>query len=499
MSLELMGPRRHAILIKAAEACVDGMNDGAAPNAALRKAAQEFDLNAKEVALVSHAVNNSRTLSHLANSEAEAKADPFPLTNADEVTQELFPEPDAEEKKPANGTKPGDCPDVESPNKLPGAKKTAAESEGKADPEDVDASYEEGDDFKDAVSDADAEAEDAELFKTAREAFGIDPMALRRGRTKIACDINGLDISADFGMEASRIREALDTGLHGVDCSRLANNPFIKLQNLKAAAEAARTKFSEHRDAAFVKLARIIESFARLDSPAFSRVETLAKRAGVDPATLDVIWVTGSLENRGHHRATPAMKIASDVIATCSPREKEVVDSVSTLETLWKHASHCLAAKNEVDRRLAEAGPRIAKIAEDAGGYVRNISDTATSLPQDAMGGGAIEEVVGGALGNRGGGDSHDYGVSAKSPLGAGGQQRIKNTGAAVSLASLMDDPYISQRPIPETVKAFNAVMATNPDADSSMIRRLVKDQLASGGDLDTDVMMRLQKNHAKG
>lgn len=499
MSLELMGPRRHAILIKAAEACVDCMNDGAAPNAALRKAAQEFDLNAKEVALVSHAVNNSRTLSHLANSEAESKADPFPLTNADEVTQELFPEPDAEDKKPANGTKPGECPDVESPNKLPGAKKTAAENSGKADAEEVDESYKEDGDFKGVISDDEAEAEDAELFKTAREVFGSDPMVLRRGRTKIACDINGVGVSADFGMEAARIREALDSGLHGIDCSRLADNPFIKLQNMKAAAEAARTKFSEHRDAAFVKLARIVESFARIDSPAFSRVETLAKRAGVDPATLDVIWVTGGLENRGHHRATPAMKIAGDVIATCTPQEKAVVDSVSTLETLWKHASHCLAAKNEVDRRLAEAGPRLAKIADDAGGYVKNISDTAASLPQDALGGEDVESVVGGAMGNRGSGESPDYGVSPKSPLSSGGQQRVKNTSAAVSLAGLMDDPYIAQRPIPETVKAFNAVMATNPDADASMIRRLVKDQLASGGDLDTDVLLKLQKHHAKG
>jgi hypothetical protein len=498
MSIELMGPRRHAILIKAAEACVDGMNDGAAPNAALRKVAQEFDLNAKEVALVSHAVNNSRTLSHLANSEAEAKADPFPLTNADEVTQELFPEPDAENKKPANGTKPGEHPEVESPNKLPGAKKTAAESEGKVDPEDIEASYKEAGDFRGARSDADAEAEDAELFKTAREAFGVDPLAMRHGRLKVACDIDGLRVSADFGMEASRIREALDSRLHGVDCSRLADNPFIKLQNLKSAAEAARTKFSEHRDAAFVKLARIVESFARIDSPAFSRVETLAKRAGVDPATLDVIWVTGGLENRGHHRATPAMKIASDVIATCTPREKEIVDSVSTLETLWKHASHCLAAKNEVDRRLAEAGPWIAKIAEDAGGYVRDVTDLATSLPETAMGG-KLDEVVGGALNNRSGGDKPDYGVPAKSPLSSGGQQRVKNTSAAISLASLMEDPYIAQRPIPETVRAFNAVMTTNPDADASMVRRLVKDQLASGGDLDTDVLMRLQKHQAKG
>jgi hypothetical protein len=114
------------------------------------------------------------------------------------------------------------------------------------------------------------------------------------------------------------------------------------------------------------------------------------------------------------------------------------------------------------------------------------------------MGGEDISKVVGGALGNRGT-DSPDYGAPSKSPLGSGGQQRIKNTGAAISLASLMDDPYIAQRPIPETVKAFNAVMATHPDADASMMRRLVKDQLASGGDLDTDVLMRLQKNHPKG
>jgi hypothetical protein len=188
------------------------------------------------------------------------------------------------------------------------------------------------------------------------------------------------------------------------------------------------------------------------------------------------------------------MKLAAYITATCSADEKALVDSVSTLETFWKRASDCLAAKSEVDARIAEITPAIEKVASEAGDYAKEVGNTARSLPSEAFGG-DVGEVVSGALGTAGT-DKPDYGLSAKSPLASGGQQRLRNNGAAVTFSSLLDDPYISQRPIPEIVKAFNSVMSTQPDADATLARRLVKDQLASGGDLDTDILLKMQKGH---
>ena len=66
--------------------CIDLMNIGSEPNSALRHVKKAFELNDNEVTLVSHAVNNSKQLSHLQNSDSKDKDKPFPLTSAEQVT-----------------------------------------------------------------------------------------------------------------------------------------------------------------------------------------------------------------------------------------------------------------------------------------------------------------------------------------------------------------------------------------------------------------------------
>lgn len=92
MSLKCMSDQRQELLIKSAESVLSYMNIGIDPTAALKKVAQESELNANEVDLVSSAVNNSKTLATLQTAKPEDKGKPFPLTNAKTVVDDLFPD-----------------------------------------------------------------------------------------------------------------------------------------------------------------------------------------------------------------------------------------------------------------------------------------------------------------------------------------------------------------------------------------------------------------------
>jgi hypothetical protein len=90
--MKLMSDTRHEQLIKAAEHTLELMGAGVEPTAALYKVAKDEGLNKNEVQLVSSAVNNSKTIATLQTREPEDRAKPFPLTNAETVVNELFPE-----------------------------------------------------------------------------------------------------------------------------------------------------------------------------------------------------------------------------------------------------------------------------------------------------------------------------------------------------------------------------------------------------------------------
>jgi hypothetical protein len=85
MTLEFMSDKRHDQLMKAGEDCIEMMNIGVHPDAALKKVAADCCMTDKEVTLVSAAVNNSKQLAHLQTADAPDKDKPFPLTNAESV------------------------------------------------------------------------------------------------------------------------------------------------------------------------------------------------------------------------------------------------------------------------------------------------------------------------------------------------------------------------------------------------------------------------------
>lgn len=490
MTLELMSRRRHADLIKAAEVTVEAMNDGLHPNAALLKAAKELDLNAKEVALVSHAVNNSATVSHLANSEGKDKAAPFTLTNADEVSQQLFPQQN--EEKAHNEVEPGKRPtdkDLESPIDLDPAavaKKTAA--------------------AEDSYSDTQFYVEDPrDHAKIAREAFAL-PGAALAGRTVVTVGLDKVAVAREFTETANQIKVALDNSTT-VDCSRLSSNPYLQLRNVKVAIEHARGEYTAARDAAFVTLAKLAEAFRRTDAPSFARIELLAKHAGCDPDTLEVIFTMGALAPAGQKRAG-AMKIASHLRAPCSPREHALVQDCLLVETMWKRAADCLAAQHDAELRFEQASAAVHALMKQggddkgpdtgvalAGDHVKGTSEALSSFPAWATGRDSADadthsQFIGKVTGD------YTEGEKVEHPLDLGARQRLGNVTGAANFNTLFDDEFIAAQPIPDVVAAYNKVIAAKPDIDPSTTAALVKEQLARGGSIDSDTLIRLKKDY---
>jgi hypothetical protein len=481
VNIDLMSRRRHTDLIKAAEITVSGMNDGLHPNAALMKAAQELDLNAKEVALVSHAVNNSATVSHLANTEGKDKAGPFVLTNADEVTQQLFPQ--QEEEEAHNQTEPGKRPEgktLESPlnlDPLVQKKKLAA--------------------ALDSYSDTGFYgAPEINHAKVAREAFALERGPLV-GRQIVSIGLNRFEHTADFAKSAAEIRDALDQSCV-VDCSRLPQNPYLQLRNIKVAVEHARGQYVEARDAAFGALSKLAEAFRRTDAPAFARIELLAKHAGCGQDTLDAVYTMAALAPIGHKRAG-AMKLAAHVQVPCSPRENTLIQHCLLTETMWKRAADCLAAQHDAETWLKTASAAVHDLVKRSdesnflGEHIKGTSSNIADFPNWAVGktdGSPDTDFVGKVTGD------WKEDADVKHPLNLASRQRLGNASGATNFNSLFDDEFIAGQPIPDVVKAYNKVIAAKPDIDATTVAALVKEQLARGGGIDSDTLIRLKKDY---
>ena len=113
-----------------------------------------------------------------------------------------------------------------------------------------------------------------------------------------------------------------------------------------------------------------------------------------------------------------------------------------------------------------------------------------------AMGSGQDDDVFGDMLGVASD-EKPDY--SSTSPLSGPAQQRLRNVSEATTFSSLLDDDYIASRPIPDIVKAYNsATRSAEKSLSPEMVKRLVKEQLATNEDLDVQTMINLNKGTAQ-
>lgn len=228
---ELMSDQRHEQLVKAAEDCIDLMNLGAHPDAALRHVKRAFDMNDNEVVLVSHAVNNSKQLAHLQT--ASDKTTPCVLTNADAVTG-------------ANSKADMDTPGDQAEAKA--EQPDAVEIKDKVKKEAAAPSYTEEASYRKVAFDA------QEAIATLRSSWGTP-----------SADMPVTDLS----------------------------NPYDGITQVKIAAEQARTTASRLRDASCSCLDKVAEALVTSGAPAFAEFEKVALAAGVTPELIDIIYEMG--------------------------------------------------------------------------------------------------------------------------------------------------------------------------------------------------------------
>jgi hypothetical protein len=227
-----MSDRRHETLVKAAEECIDLMNIGADPDAALRQVKKAFDMNDNEVVLVSHAVNNSKQLANLQNGGKD-KGAPFPLTNADSAT--------------------------------------GANSD--ADLDTLGANTKAKEEQPDAVEIAD---------KVKKEA-SADSYVTKGSYRKVA--IATSDMVADLQAAWGKAGPAMDVTDLG--------NPYDSVNAIKIAAEQARTEASRLRDQACANLDAVAHAFTVSGGPSFAAFEKAAAATGITSEIVDIIYDLG--------------------------------------------------------------------------------------------------------------------------------------------------------------------------------------------------------------
>ena len=295
---ELMSDRRHETLVKAAEECIDLMNIGADPDAALRQVKKAFDMNDNEVVLVSHAVNNSKQLANLQNGGKD-KGAPFPLTNADSAT--------------------------------------GANSD--ADLDTLGANTKAKEEQPDAVEIAD---------KVKKEA-SADSYITKGSYRKVA--VTTSDMVADLQAAWGKAGPAMDVTDLG--------NPYDSVNAVKIAAEQARTEASRLRDQACANLDTVAHAFTVSGGPSFAAFEKAAAATGITSEIVDIIYDLGpaALEQPRNldKTASDRLFVTSEILGLL--KIAEAADAQWQQSSDYEAARmHLLDQINYAEVKLAEGG-----------------------------------------------------------------------------------------------------------------------------------------------
>lgn len=433
--IELMDDNRHSQLIKAAEQCIDLMNIGIDPNAALRKVAKDNTMTDKEVYLVSHAVNNSKQLAHLQTAKAEDKEKPFPLTNAEEALGAASP------AQLATGSEHSEQ-DAEQPDAVgitENLKKDAAAD-----------TYEDRGSYRRVfVSTEEKTANVAAL----REAWGVT------GKTA-----------------------TVDTDL---------TNPYDSLNEVRFGIDRMSQEAMQLRDAACAKLDKIAQAFLYADPPSFAEFEKAAGTLGVTQEIIDLIYEMGPAElemARSQEKvASERMHVSTDVYG--------LVKDAENADQLWQASADREAVKKHLQGVLRLEEAKIAGLLpeelEDIEGVLgegREESEKSDFLglgekPVEAIS--AISHVP-----------SSVKSETKIDDLSHGTRQQILNSNARSRIEALLQDPYVGKHEVPDVIDAYNQAISVNPNFGNAEILAYAKQHLGSRGAVPLDLMIRASGAH---
>ncbi len=464
--MKTMSEDRQLYLVKAAEETIGLMNCGIAPNAALRKVAEEKGLKPAEVKLVSDSINNSKTLSVLANSKAEDKGKPFTLTNAEDVNNELWSKnPDAMGEEPK-------------------------EEEGNFDPSKVkakklDKKAASQDSLTDTGSYLDDKEDHAAIF---REACGFDTVVHRRA--KLAVDTTD-DCEVILRAETEVTGHAKLAGAD-VHARVVETDPWAKLAGAQHQSDEARLMYMAAHDEACNGFDELVYDFRRTDAPTFARVEKIARELGVSDELIDLVFTDGGLERFGHVRDDGKVKLANDFnLASCSPSEVAYARKLAKIAAYMTEASNAYAVHTLLEEGLVKAAAGISE-------GVQHMATEAQNMPGKILGSDADNEsavdLIGGATDTLG--EKPIVEPGDKSPLDVGTRQELANNDTRIAVEKLMSDKFVGAHPLHHVIDAFNRIRSVNPNLSSAELQNLVRQDLASGGDVSFDTLHRARKSN---
>lgn len=424
---ELMSDRRHADLVKAAEECIDLMNIGAEPNAALRQVKKAFDMNDNEVVLVSHAVNNSKQLAHLQNG-GENKGAPFPLTDAGTT---------------AGANSDADLDTLADDTKSEEGQPDAVEIADRVKKEALASSYDVSRSYRKAAADT------VDMVATLQAAWG-----------KPGADMDVTDLS----------------------------NPYDSVNELKIAAEQARTESVRYRDQACANLDKVAAAFTVSGGPSFAVFEKAAAAQGVTAELLEIIYDLGPA----------ALEQPRNMDKTASDRlyvSAEIMDLLKLAEAAdaqWQQSADYEAARAHLASRIWSEEVKIAGGPMDIVSELSGSSDGAGDatrglLPLDPTNIADLTKVTP---------PSQDDIAGA---IGYKTQQQLQNSRARTQVESLMQDEFVGKHAVPEVVEAYNRAISVNPAFGDAEVTAFVRQDLASKGAVPLDMMVRASNAHQKG
>jgi hypothetical protein len=322
-----MPDERHATLVKAAEECIDLMNIGVEPNAALRKVAQDFGMTDKETTLVSHAVNNSKQLAHLQTAKEEDREKPFVLTNACSVSGA---DSEAKIDTVANPAKEKQPDAVEIADKV----KSAA------------ASYVETCNFR-VVPTNDVEATTAAL----RESWGLDKV--------------GSTASPDYD----------------------DSNPYHAVNQLKIASDQASMEALRRRDNACALIDDVASQFIRTNGPNFAEFEKAAHVQGITEDIVELIYQQGPA-GLGLPRFDKTAAVEGRLYV--SPVVMELLKQAEEIDTLWQSSADYMAAQSVLNDQIRDYEMKLAESPAVALDILENVTkstrDTGGSIGELGLG-----------------------------------------------------------------------------------------------------------------
>jgi hypothetical protein len=496
-----MTDARQEFLIKAAEDTIGLMNVGVDPNAALAKVAKDSELNSKEVALVSHAINNSKTISHLTGSKPEDKEKPFTLTNADVVNRNLYEaDPLTETAAKAKAKSLDKVEDEKAGQSLKPANKKEAGARSRIETR--------------SYHDVEPEDQTELLYR----AFGRDTVL--HITQKVACSLEGDSLTPTLTVTKTHVPDGFTALYHQSECH------LDKLSSIRIQIEEAGVIATRARDQVDTELTKLAHEMRRLDAPRFDRVEQCARLNGCSDLALDLGFEMSKAAKFGHARAT---EIKTAGVMLFSPREYAVATLLCDADRQIKVATDAMAAKSILIEAHEDLRVKIEKLAAkaDGGGDKSGGKGSgkggdgvagATSLVQDT-GKQLTNLSTLGDMGDKLTGahyfDSHknthdllnsvtersvgekpmSYEAPDKSPFDVGFRQNLNNVDSRARIERLMQDDFVGHHPIQDVVGAYNRSLSTNPNLGDAELSGLVKQDLAAGGTVPLDTLLRTRES----